>query len=233
MIRRAVILAAGVGSRLGKLTEELPKPLIPVGDRPPLQRHLESCAAAGVTDVFINTHHLAEKIREFVGDGSGFGLRAHFSYEPRLMGTAGALHAFREGLADEPFFILYGDNIIECDLRVLGELHARKAPAATIALHHRDDVSTSGMVVIDSEGRITRFVEKPPPSEQVSNLVNAGIYCLGPSIFNYLPEGESDFGRHIFPRLLEAGLPLQGFILDNEVLPIDTPELLEAARRKG
>ena len=232
MIRRAVILAAGVGSRLGKLTEELPKPLIPVGERSPLQTHLENCAAAGVTDVFINTHHLAEKIRDFVGDGSRFGLNARFSYEPELLGTSGALHAFRDGLQDGGFYVLYGDNLIGCDLRELGNGHEQSGAMVTIALHHREDVSTSGMVVTDPSGRILRFVEKPNKEDQVSHLVNAGIYAVSPELLDLLPPGESDFGKNIFPGLIERQAFLQGHTLASEVLPIDTPELLELARRR-
>jgi len=233
MIRNAVILAAGVGSRLGALTQELPKPLIPVGTRSPLQRHLENCAAAGVTDVFINTHHLAEKIRAFVGDGSSFGMRAHFSYEPELLGTSGALWPFRASLEAGDFFVIYGDNLIECDLKKLGEDHERSKPVVTIAVHWREDVSTSGMVVANAEREIIQFIEKPPREEQVSHFVNAGIYAASPSILNAIPPGASDFGKDIFPALLRGQATLMSHTLESSVLPIDTPELLEIARRQG
>jgi len=232
MIQRAVILAAGVGSRLGKLTEELPKPLISVGGRSPLQIHLENCAAAGVTDVFINTHHLAEKICNFVGDGSRFGLNVQFSYEPKLLGTSGALHNFHDELRTGGFFVIYGDNLVNCDLRELGKNHEQSGAMVTIALHHRDDVSTSGMVVKNSSGRILRFVEKPMKADQVSHLVNAGIYAGSPELLDLLPKGESDFGKNIFPDLIARNILLSGHVLHSEVLPIDTPELLDLARRK-
>jgi NDP-sugar pyrophosphorylase family protein len=231
MIRHAVILAAGVGSRLGTLTNALPKPLIEVGGKCPMQIHLENCARAGVVDVFINTHHLPEKVREFVGDGSRFGLSVQYSYEPQLLGTAGALQAFRSALSGAPFFVLYGDNLIHCDLQSIAQRHLERTPLATIALHHRDDVSTSGMVVCDENDLIIRFVEKPQPCEQVSNLVNAGIYALDSRVFQFLPEGVSDFGKDVFPELLARGEELRGFVLESEVLPIDTPELLAIARR--
>ena len=233
MIQKAVILAAGVGSRLGALTQALPKPLIPVGARSPLQRHLENCASAGVTDVFINTHHLAEKVRSFVGDGSSFGLRSHFSFEPELLGTAGALHPFREALGNDDFFVIYGDNLIECDLGKLGDDHAHSKALVTIAVHWREDVSTSGMVVTDPDGTIMEFVEKPPLAQQVSHFVNAGIYAASPSILNAIPPGASDFGKDIFPALLRGQATLMSHTLASGVLPIDTPELLEIARRQG
>lgn len=228
----AVILAAGKGSRLGQVGEETPKPLVDVGGRPPLARHLENCSRHGVKRAFINTHHLPDKIRGFCGDGSAWGLSITYSYEPELLGTAGALDNFRQALAGGPFFVIYGDNLVEPDLGSLLQTHTSFDAAATIALHHREDVSTSGMVVCDPAGRITKFVEKPAPHERVSHLVNAGIYVLSPKILALVPRGvECDFGRNIFPGMLERGELLAAHIITDPVLPVDTPELLEAARR--
>jgi mannose-1-phosphate guanylyltransferase len=228
----AVILAAGRGSRLGQIGEETPKPLIDVGGRPPLARHLENCKRHGVKRVFINTHHLAGKIRNFCGDGSAWGLAITYSFEPELLGTAGALDNFRQVLAWAPFFVIYGDNLVEPDLGDLRLAHESSGAAATIALHHREDVSTSGMVVCDSAGRITKFVEKPALHERISHLVNAGIYVLSPNLLDLIPHGvEYDFGRNLFPSMLERGESLAGHVITDPVLPVDTPELLEAARR--
>lgn len=228
---KAVILAAGKGSRLGAIGEETPKPLLDVGGKPILARHLENCATHGVTDVFINTHHLAEKIRDFCGTGAKWGLRITYSFEPTLLGTAGALNNFRDQLAGQPFFVVYGDNVLSYDLGAMRSRLGSTGSDATIALHHRADVSTSGMVVCDEAGMITRFVEKPAPHEQVSNLVNAGVYCLSPTVLDLIPAtGESDFGREIFPGMLRDEWRLSGYILDADVLPVDTPELLAKAR---
>lgn len=229
---KALILAAGKGSRLGKIGEEKPKPLLEVGGKPVLARHLENCARHGVREVCINTHHLAEQIRDFCGDGSAWNLKIHYSFEPVLLGTAGALDNFRPHFERQPFFVIYGDNLIEADLGALAECHETQGADATIALHHRDDVSTSGMVVCDENGLIVRFVEKPPKHEQVSNLVNAGIYYLDPSILNLIPsQTEYDFGRDVFPLLLAQRRKLAGVVLTEEVMPVDTPELLAKARQ--
>ena len=228
----ALILAAGKGSRLGDITRETPKPLLEVGGKPILQRHLELCAAAGVQDVCINTHYLADAIRDFVGDGSRFGLRVHFSYEPELLGTAGAVHNFIEHLASSPFFVIYGDNIIDLDLNQLARFHREKKALMTIALHYRDDVSTSGMVVLDNSQRIVQFIEKPARELQVSNLVNAGIYLCEPRILDFIPPGAPDFGKDIIPDLLKLGESVFGYPLQSEVLAIDTPELLHNARSR-
>ncbi len=228
----ALILAAGKGSRLGTIGEETPKPLLEVGGKPILARHLENCARHGVRNVLINTHHLAEKIRSFGGDGSQWGLRITYSFEPLLLGTSGAVNNFREMLGSDDFFVIYGDNLLEVDLSAVRAAHIASAADATIALHHREDVSTSGMVVCDEGGRIIRFIEKPAPHEQVSDLVNAGVYCLAPSVLDLIPaNGESDFGRDIFPKMLREDHFLCGFVLDSSVLPVDTPELLAHARQ--
>lgn len=230
---KAVILAAGKGSRLGALGESLPKPLLEVGGRPILSRHLECCLRHGVTEVFINTHHLPERIRAFCGDGSRFGLRIRYSFEPELLGTAGALRNFQESLAGDSFFVLYGDNLVEPDLGAMRRLHLARGAEATVALHIREDVSTSGMVVLEQQDRIVRFVEKPPKEQQVSHLVNAGVYCLAPSVFGWIGPGASDFGHDVFPAMLAGGRPLHGYVLEGDVLPADTPELLHLARSRA
>ncbi len=228
--RKAVILAAGVGSRLGGITRDLPKPLIEVGGRAILDRHLAACAAADVREVFINTHHLADKVRAFAGDGGRYGLSIQYSYEEDLLGTAGALNNFRSVLAGSPFAVIYGDNLVDCDFGDLFSRHAAAEACMTIAVHYRDDVSMSGMVVLDGGGLIRRFVEKPPPEDRVSNLVNAGLYICDPEILESVPDGFSDFGRDIIPALLREGKPLASFVLESELLAIDTPELLGRAR---
>ena len=226
----AIILAAGTGSRLGEITRETPKPLLEVGSKPILQRHLEMCAAAGVENVCINTHYLPDAIRKFVGDGSRFGVTAHFSYEPELLGTAGALVNFREQLRTAPFLVIYGDNVLTIDVADLTRFHRTKEALMSIALHYRDDVSTSGMVVLDANQRITQFIEKPARELQVSHLVNAGIYLCEPEILDRIPSGSPDFGKDIVPTLLTNDQRVFGYTLDSDVIAVDTPELLARAR---
>ncbi len=230
--RKALILAAGVGSRLGGITRELPKPLIEVGGRAVLDVHLSACAAAGVREVFLNTHHLADKIRAFAGDGSRYGLAVTYSYEEELLGTSGALNNFRAGLAGSSFAVIYGDNLVAYDLAAMFERHEKSGALMTIAVHHREDVSMSGMVVLDEQGMMRRFVEKPPPEDRVSNLVNAGLYICSPAVLGEVPPGFSDFGRDIIPALIARGAPISAFVLETELLAIDTPELLDRARSR-
>jgi mannose-1-phosphate guanylyltransferase/phosphomannomutase len=230
MPKKALLLAAGKGTRLGPITADTPKPLLNVGGKPVLRHLAELCAQHGVEEVFINTHHLAHQVRTTMGDGSDFGLRIQYSFEDNLLGTAGALQNFRDVLAGDDFFVLYGDNLMDYDLTALAQVHAQKGALATLALYEKEDVSQSGIAVLDPEGRVMRFIEKPGPHESVSNLVNCGLYVLSPAIFDHLPQGFSDFGRDVFPALLRQGVPLYGAVMDRPLVAIDTVDLFEAAR---
>lgn len=228
---KAVILAAGKSTRLGEIGKQMPKPLLDVGGRTPLQRHIENCAKHGFRQLLINTHHLPDQIRKFCGDGSAWGVDIVFSYEPVLLGTAGALDNFRIQLGGETFLVIYGDNLVEPDLGAILETHRCSSAEATVAVHWREDVSTSGMVETGDSCRITGFIEKPPKHLQSSHLVNAGIYCLEPSVLSRIPcQKEYDFGRDVFPAMLAGGCRLVAHKIAEELRPLDTPELLENAR---
>jgi NDP-sugar pyrophosphorylase family protein len=229
----AVILAAGEGTRLKELTKKTPKPLLQVRGKPILGHQLELCAAAKIKHVFINTHHLSDQIRDFAGDGNRFGLAITYSYEPELLGTAGALNNFREQLAREDVLILYGDNYVDLDLRALQKFHAEKRAFVTVAVHIRDDVSQSGMVEVDTDKRVKRFIEKPRAEDRTSNLVSAGIYVLGPEALGCIPSGKSDFGFDIIPKLISDGRALFAYKIENQLIAIDTPELYAAASAKS
>jgi NDP-sugar pyrophosphorylase family protein len=229
---KTVILAAGKGTRLKGITETIPKPLLKVRGEPILEHQLKLCAAAKIENVFINTHHLSEKIREFAGDGSRFGLKITYSFEPELLGTAGALNNFHEHLGKDEVLVLYGDNYFDLNLNELHKFHREKGAFVTAAVHRRDDVSQSGMIELEADQRVRRFVEKPAAKERTSNLVSAGIYLLDPQVLNYIPSGYSDFGYDIIPRLIAENKPLFGYLLESELVAIDTAELYAAATQK-
>ncbi len=226
---KAVILAAGEGTRLGEMGRKLPKPMIEFNGKPILQHNLELCKAHGIKKIFINTHHLPEKIRGYFGDGSSFGVSINYSYEPQLLGTAGALNSFRTHLRDDRFFVLYGDNYSDFDLSLLEKAASEKDSVAIVAFHYREEVSQSGVGEFDRDGRIVRFVEKPADGETDSHWVNAGIYYLSPQIFDYVPAGFSDFGKDIFPRLLRDNVAIYGVCSKVPLRAFDTPELLRAS----
>ncbi|MBI3693468.1 MAG: Gfo/Idh/MocA family oxidoreductase [Acidobacteria bacterium] len=228
MFRRALVLAAGPGSRLGAITAEIPKPMLRVRGKPVIERHVEQLAAAGVEEIWINLHHQGQVIQDYFGAGERWGARIRYSVEPVLLGTSGALKNLEREFSDGDFFVVYGDNLGACEYRTLAAAH-RPGTLLTIALCHKDDVSASGIAELAGDGRILRFLEKPLAGEQFSHWVNTGFYAASPSLLPLLPEGASDFGRDVIPRLLAEGRPVRGFVLPAEVEGIDTPQMLEQA----
>lgn len=221
---KAMIMAAGLGTRLRPLTEKMPKCLMPLGGRPLLDWTLRWVARCGVTECVINLHYLGDQVQAFVGDGQQYGLHVEYSFEPELLGTAGAVKKVA-GFFDEPFFVIYSDNFSQWNLRILKNLHDDKASAATIAVHWREDVTQSGMIEVDEKGWITRLVEKPKAEDVTSHYVSAGFFYLDPRVFDYIPEaGFSDFGFHVFPAMLKAGEKLYGVKMDEPIIGIDTLE---------
>jgi NDP-sugar pyrophosphorylase family protein len=223
------LLAAGKGTRLGSLSQRTPKPMLEIAGKPILQHNIELCRKHGITDLFINTSHLAGRITDFFGDGTKFGVRVKYSYEPELLGTAGALNNFREELRAGPFFVIYADNFSDFDLTEIFRFHVKKLGIATIALYAKEDVSMSGIAVLEQDQRVVRFIEKPNAREQDSNFVNAGIYVLSPRVFSYIPSGFSDFGRDIFPTLLSNGEEVFGIVMQGRLLAADTEDLYKMA----
>jgi len=221
---KAVILAAGKGERLAELTRHIPKPMIVFHGKPILEHNIELCRRFGVTEIFINTHHLPDAIRGYFGDGSRWGVHIEYSFEPELLGTSSAVRNFQSFL-DGPFFVLYGDNYSDYDLSALQKKQLDHSALGAIAFHWRKDTSSSGVAEFADNGRITRFIEKPKPGESDSHWVNAGIYYFREDILSYLPRSHSDFAKDIFPKLLASGVVLYGVCRKAKVLAFDTPEM--------
>jgi NDP-sugar pyrophosphorylase family protein len=230
---QAVILAAGEGRRLRPLTERLPKPMLNVGGRPILEHNVRLLARHGVDEIFINTHHAADSITDYFGNGSSFGVSIKYSNEEAILGTSGALWPLQEHLSSA-FFVLYGDNLTTCDLSALAAFHRLKDGIATIAVYRRENVTAGGIVSMDDDDRILHFAEKPKRDEIFSSWVNAGIMVCEPEIFEAIPAGTSDFGKDVIPALLEDHKPLFAYRM-NELTEglwwIDSPE--DYARTKS
>jgi NDP-sugar pyrophosphorylase family protein len=229
---RAVVLAAGQGTRLKPLTDRVPKPLLQLGGRSILEQNLAWLGAAGVTHVAINLHHQGDAIRQAIGDGQAFGLSVQYSEEPELLGTAGGTRRAAPLLPETwPLLVVYGDNLISVNLGRMLSRHERAGAGLTIAVYQVDDVRSSGVAEFDGSGRISRFIEKPPGQEGERGWVNAGLYFLERSAFELIPDGYSDFGHEIIPRYLAAGHPAYAYQLsgDERVFPIDTPEYYREA----
>jgi NDP-sugar pyrophosphorylase family protein len=228
---KALILAAGKGSRLKNVTNNTPKPMVLFQNKPLLQHNIELCKTYGIKEIFINTSHLANKITDYFGNGIKFGVSITYSYEQELLGTSGALLNFKNYLSQEPFFVLYGDNVSQFNLQSLKEKGEKENTIATIGFHHREDIENCGVAEFNKNNKITKFIEKPNRSDTESRLVNSGAYFLKPEIFKYITYGFSDFGKDIFPLLLKKNIPMYGVCSNKKVLAFDTEELLQKSQK--
>lgn len=221
---RAMILAAGVGSRLGPLTTETPKPLLPVGGRPVLDRTIEQCRIAGITEVVINVHHAAEKIRERYRDGASWGVHVRYSVEETLLGTCGALLRARELLGDR-FLVIYGDNVFGFPFDRLIAFDAASTTWATLGVYARRDVARSGLVQVDEHDRVVRFIEKPRQAPTGIHLIFAGIGVFSSRALDVSPRQiPADIGRDLIPAMIDAGGRVAAFrLLPGQLFWIDTP----------
>jgi mannose-1-phosphate guanylyltransferase len=214
---RAMLLAAGLGTRLRPITDRQPKCMVPVAGKSALQRNIEWLRSYGITQFVINLHYYPDMVTDYFGDGSGFGVSIQYSYEPALLGTAGALWAARRFFPKERFLVLYADNLIDCNINSFYNLHLCAGATLSMALFWRQDVSASGVVKVDEAGKIIAFKEKPLPGEILSNWVNAGLLLCEPKVMEFIPPAQSsDFGYDVLPALLAAGEKLQGYLMQPE-----------------
>src|ERR1022692_1221058 len=203
-ISKAMLLAAGKGTRLGLLTADRPKPMLPVGGRPLLEHTLLQVAACGIQHVGINLHHHADVVRQHFGDGSRYGVRIEYSHEPQLLGTSGGVKKLEEFIGGASFLVMYGDNLTSCNLNRLMQVHREHGGIATIALFWKEDVSPHSAVEIQANARITRFIEKPKPESAPSHWISAGVIVCDPRILSFIPASTpSDFGFRYSPRASE------------------------------
>jgi mannose-1-phosphate guanylyltransferase len=221
---KAMILAAGQGTRLKPLTDCCPKAMLPVGGKPLLHHIISLLYSHGIADVVINLHHLPESIVTYFGDGRAFGCRITYSWETELLGTAGAVKRVEDHFR-EAFLVIYGDLLTNLNLSSMRRYHARSQAVATVALYQVANPQECGIVEVDSDGWIRRFEEKPAREHVFSNLANAGIYVLEPEVFSSIPEkGACDFGRDVFPTLLNKGEKVAGYPTTDYLIDIGSPE---------
>lgn len=220
-VHKAMVLAAGEGTRLRPLTLETPKVLLLVAGKPLLGHTVSWLRNYGISEVAINLHHMGDKIKEFLGDGSRFGVKVFYSPEETILGTAGGVKRM-EHFFDGTFVVVYGDVLTDFDLRDMIQFHRGKKATATLAILRVPNLWDVGIVQINEQGRIMSFVEKPARGSETGNLGSGGVYILESEILDYVPsEGSSDFAYDIFPRLLELHLPLYGYVLKSEDYLID------------
>ncbi len=199
---RAMVLAAGLGTRLRPLTYEITKPMVPVLDRPVMEHIVDLLGRHGFDEVIANLHYFPETIRDY------FGQRIEYRYEEELLGTAGGVRACADFFGEDAFLVISGDALTDIDLGAFVARHREAGGIATLAVKHVSDTREYGVVLHDREGRITGFQEKPAPEEALSSLGNCGIYVFDPQIFDYFPQRPFvDWAKDVFPVLLENDVP--------------------------
>ena len=215
---RAMVLAAGLGTRLRPITYEMPKPMVPVLNRPVMEHILRLLARHG--------YWFPELIEGYFGDGSEAGVSLNYSREEALLGTSGGVRNAADFLG-ESFLVISGDALTDIDLRAMREFHESHDGIATLAMKRVVDTSQFGVAIVGADGRIQGFQEKPDPSEALSDLANCGIYMFRKEIFDFFPEpsaskaagegdppGFADWAMDVFPRLLEGDVPFYSHEID-------------------
>jgi mannose-1-phosphate guanylyltransferase len=199
---KAMVLAAGLGTRLRPLTYEITKPMVPVLDRPVMEHILDLVDRFEFDGVIANLHYFPDSIREY------FGERISYRYEEELLGTAGGVRACAEFFGDDAFLVISGDALTDIDLGAFVARHRQSGGIATLSVKQVADTREYGVVLHDRAGRITGFQEKPSPAEALSDLGNCGIYMFEPAIFDYFPDRPFvDWAKDVFPTLLENDVP--------------------------
>ena len=243
---KAMILAAGKGTRVQPITYTIPKPLIPILHKPVMEFLVDLLKQHDFTEIMVNVSHLAKEIESYFHDGQRFGVQIAYSFEGTIredgelegqaMGSAGGMRRIQDfyPFFDDTFVVLCGDALIDLDLTAAVKWHKEKGSLATIVTKSvpRSEVSSYGVVVTDEDGRVKAFQEKPTVEEALSTNINTGIYIFEPEVLNYIPSGqEYDIGGDLFPKLVEMGAPFYAIPMDFQWVDIGkVPDYWQAIR---
>ncbi|MEH1785903.1 NDP-sugar synthase [Nostoc sp.] len=243
---KAMILAAGKGTRVRPITYTMPKPMMPILQKPVMEFLLELLRHHGFDQILVNVSHLAEEIENYFRDGQRFGVQIAYSFEGKIdddgklvgeaIGSAGGMRRIQDfsPFFDDTFVVLCGDALIDLDLTAAVKWHKEKGAIATIITKSvpKEEVSSYGVVVTDEEGRVKAFQEKPSTEEALSTNINTGIYIFEPEVFNYIPSGvEYDIGSQLFPKLVEIKASFYAIPMDFEWVDIGkVPDYWRAIR---
>ena len=221
-----MVLAAGLGTRLRPITYEMPKPMVPVLNRPVMEHIVRLLARHGFSETIANLHWFPDLLEAHFGDGGKFGVELSYSREEQLLGTSGGVRNAADFLGDS-FLVISGDALTDIDLTAMREFHESHDGIATLATKRVEDTSQFGVAITGADGRIQGFQEKPDPAEALSDLANCGIYMFRSEIFDFFPEpgtskaagsddppGFADWAMDVFPRLLEGDVPFYSHEID-------------------
>jgi NDP-sugar pyrophosphorylase family protein len=223
---RAMILAAGYGSRLRPLTEHLPKPLVPVVNRPLLEYIIASVRAAGIHEIALNLHYRGAQIRQWLGSGERFGVEVTYSEEREILGSAGGVRRLRSFFGDDPALVVHGDLLFDVDLRAVIQYHLLHAAHATLVLHPAHQRYNYGMIKVNAQGEIAQFVDRQAPwiAGPFIDTVFTGVQVLDPVILDSIPATRvAILTTDVYPRLLSRSGRLYGYLMQGYWSDIGTP----------
>ncbi|MFL6240452.1 MAG: sugar phosphate nucleotidyltransferase [Actinomycetes bacterium] len=212
---RAVVMAGGEGTRLRPMTANQPKPLLPVVNRPIMEHVLRLLKRHGFHETVVTVHFLAALVRNYFGDGEELGMDLQYATEETPRGTAGSVKNAEAALRDEPFLVISGDALTDIDLTKMVRFHRERGALVTVGLKRVPDPLEFGIIIVNEDGQIERFLEKPTWGQVFSDTVNTGIYVMEPEVFEHVADNDVvDWSGDVFPELLKAGAPLYGYVAD-------------------
>ncbi len=224
-------MAGGEGTRLRPLTSNLPKPMMPLANKPMMEHIIDLLRRHGFEDIVVTLAFMPDAIRNHFGDGSEYGVNIQYATEETPLGTAGSVRNAADAL-DERFLVISGDVLTDIDLGKVVAFHEEKSALATICLVPVEDPLEFGIVITSEDGSIERFLEKPSWGQVFSDTINTGIFVLEPEIFDHIADDRPvDFSSEVFPALLEAGLPLYGAVADGYWEDVGTLEAYVSAHK--
>ncbi|NJQ08176.1 mannose-1-phosphate guanyltransferase [Streptomyces lonarensis] len=222
---KAVVMAGGSGTRLRPMTASMPKPLLPVVNRPIMEHVLRLLKRHGLTETVVTVQFLASLVKNYFGDGEELGMELTYANEEKPLGTAGSVKNAEEALKDDSFLVISGDALTDFDLTELIRFHRERGALVTVCLTRVPNPLEFGITIVDDEGRVERFLEKPTWGQVFSDTVNTGIYVMEPEVFDYVdPDVPVDWSGDVFPRLMKEGRPVYGYVAEGYWEDVGTHE---------
>ncbi|GAA3859045.1 mannose-1-phosphate guanyltransferase [Streptomyces sedi] len=222
---KAVVMAGGEGTRLRPMTASMPKPLLPVANRPIMEHVLRLLKRHGLNETVVTVQFLASLVKNYFGDGEELGMDLTYAHEEKPLGTAGSVKNAEEALRDDSFLVISGDALTDFDLTDLVRFHRERGALVTVCLTRVPNPLEFGITIVDDEGRVERFLEKPTWGQVFSDTVNTGIYVMEPEVFDYVePDTSVDWSGDVFPRLMKEGRPIFGYVAEGYWEDVGTHE---------
>jgi mannose-1-phosphate guanylyltransferase len=223
---KAIILAGGLGTRLRPLTDNTPKPLLPIKGKPIIEHAVNNFKKHGIKDIILSVGYRADRIKEYFGDGSEFGVNISYCIEDEPLGTGGAIKKAAENI-NKTFIAINGDNLSDANWTEIIQAHKKNNAKITLGLYPVEDVTKFGIARLEGE-KILEFIEKPSVEEAPSNLNNAGLYVMEPDVLDILPQGKSSIERDCFEKLSPKGI-VYAYKHESQWFPTDDLEKYKKA----